>query len=744
MNKAKLLGITLICVFAVIYNACDNPVSKLTAAGTNRSITQNLGEYSEQLVAYSAGIEKTSLELFGNVTIGSQEFLFNLDESPDFIYVDYTNYGYAVFAAESLELLEFAAQGSLPYQNTRGRRYYNGPKGYFAKINEQFINEVTNESFAISASDAKAYSQTIRQTFSISERELEPEKNNGEFTRAPALPGKNVPEEGTGFISGTSADPEIYINNSHYFATSNPMHGWNEHGTCGSVAAQLLLSYNNYYNDRRIIAPEHLYGGWNNATGNNNINDPANYTNPAQNPNACVNPMLMTSQTTGSNNVYYDALITAIEPGAFSCCVPSPVIDPNTGKVKHSHTGSIPTQVTNGMKNILNGRNVSYTTNSYTVNSANIKAKINAHRPVIILMQKSLGGSNHYVVAYGYGDYKYPVGHPNAGKKYPGYIVHYGWSSDRNNVWINEAWCHTYITMQINHSHSYVSTGTFLYGQEMILRCTTCNHRKAEVFYAGGSGTLLDPYLISTPEHLANIAYENDKCFKLTNNIGLISMWTPIPKFHGVLDGNNKTISNLYLESGGGLLEENNGTIHNLIVKGHFENLHDGSSAGLISNVNHGLIKNCKTENTTNNILHLIIGTAGGITAYNYGAIENCINNASISAFWNYNRAQSMENDDTVVVSVGGISGKNYGSIAGCTNNGELYTGGMAPFFMNDGEEYLGGIAGVHAAGNITDNVNNGSILDNYGVTQNFYSHIIGSLLSGAESGNYCTCLECY
>ncbi len=122
MKKAnKLLGLALVCVLAGIYNACENPVDKLSAVDT-KSITGNPGEYSEQLTAYKTDIEKISQELFGKVIIGSKEFLFNLDESPDFIYVDFTNYGYAVFAAENLELLEYAAQGSLPYQNTRSRR----------------------------------------------------------------------------------------------------------------------------------------------------------------------------------------------------------------------------------------------------------------------------------------------------------------------------------------------------------------------------------------------------------------------------------------------------------------------------------------------------------------------------------------------------------------------------------------------------------------------------------------------
>ena len=44
-----------------------------------------------------------------------------------------------------------------------------------------------------------------------------------------------------------------YIPNYRYFLLE-PEHGENETGTCGAVAAQLMLSYHNYYSDRRIIA----------------------------------------------------------------------------------------------------------------------------------------------------------------------------------------------------------------------------------------------------------------------------------------------------------------------------------------------------------------------------------------------------------------------------------------------------------------------------------------------------------
>ena len=165
MKKARtLLGIIFVCLFAVSYSACDNPFAKLPTVGTESGIMGYLNEHSEQLTIYS-DIELISQEMFGDVRISSEEFLYNLDDSPDFIYVDFEDSGYAIFAADSLELLEYSANGSLPYQDTRARRYYNGPKAYLNKEGEQFINIITAETFSLSVNEAKARSQKTRDIF---------------------------------------------------------------------------------------------------------------------------------------------------------------------------------------------------------------------------------------------------------------------------------------------------------------------------------------------------------------------------------------------------------------------------------------------------------------------------------------------------------------------------------------------------------------------------------------------------
>lgn len=78
--------------------------------------------------------------------------------------------------------------------------------------------------------------------------------------------------------------------------------------------------------------------------------------------------------------------------------------------------------------------------------------------------------------------------------------------------------------------------------------------------YGGGTGTLIDPYLISTPAHLNNVRNNLSSHFKLTANVDLNvapyntgTGWTPIgdhtAPFTGSLDGNNFSVQNLYISS---------------------------------------------------------------------------------------------------------------------------------------------------------------------------------------------------
>ncbi|MCR4726495.1 MAG: hypothetical protein K5753_04660 [Clostridia bacterium] len=61
------------------------------------------------------GIEKNSEATFGNKKIQKIEILYSLNDSPDHLYVDFEDYGYAVFFASTMEMLEYSPQGNLPF-----------------------------------------------------------------------------------------------------------------------------------------------------------------------------------------------------------------------------------------------------------------------------------------------------------------------------------------------------------------------------------------------------------------------------------------------------------------------------------------------------------------------------------------------------------------------------------------------------------------------------------------------------
>lgn len=254
-----------------------------------------------------------------------------------------------------------------------------------------------------------------------------------------------------------------YIDNANYF-TSAPQHGTNSSGTCGAVAAQLLLSYNNYYNDRRIIEDKYL-NGYDSVTNT--------VTNTERNPNYCTNPMSMTPETLGTSGIREDG--TDVANSYFSY-----LVDKIPSSASHY-------QVKDGIQNVLSERSLEFNDGilysvsletgtlfgALSVDPSGIVTEIDAGRPTILLMQSHLGGTNHYVVAYGYNDYKYP----GSQESYLGFITHFGWGSDDLNVWVNSALCCSYIKLEIDHTHNYSSVGMIGSTNRTEYKCLDCGHR---------------------------------------------------------------------------------------------------------------------------------------------------------------------------------------------------------------------------------------------------------------------------
>jgi len=275
-----------------------------------------------------------------------------------------------------------------------------------------------------------------------------------------------------------------------------------------------------------------------------------------------------------------------------------------------------------------------------------------------------------------------------------------------------------------------------------------------------GDGTKNFPYLIENITHLGKIQmYDSSTTyFKLIDNIDLTNAWTfsvqlPLPHFYGHFDGNGKTISNLSgyspLTSGGGfgLFEENSGTIENLNVTGWIGETEE-TRTGLIAGINHGLIKKCTSRPSSR--YNMIYGTqgfnsyAGGITGYNAGTIQECINYGGVQGKNHVGGiAGSNFNSGIIVQSInfgsvqgrsntGGIVGNNNGLVALCYNTGEVY----------GNNENFGGIVGISVYGSVENTYNTGNVSggENVGgiVGRNEYSSVDYSYNTGNVSGgNY-------
>lgn len=159
-----------------------------------------------------------------------------------------------------------------------------------------------------------------------------------------------------------------------------------------------------------------------------------------------------------------------------------------------------------------------------------------------------------------------------------------------------------------------------------------------------GSGTEDDPYLIATPEHLANTVRQfPDAHFRQIIDLDLDvepfnadEGWDPIGEenpFTGVYDGNFKKISGLYISRRGfgnnnqALFHTTeNATLKNIILT-DVDILGHANLGGLVGRQNGGTISQCYVSGSIRGN-----GTIGGIAGYSTGTIENSVNMAHPAA----------------------------------------------------------------------------------------------------------------
>ena len=286
--------------------------------------------------------------------------------------------------------------------------------------------------------------------------------------------------------------------------------------------------------------------------------------------------------------------------------------------------------------------------------------------------------------------------------------------------------------------------------------------------FCGGSGTQVDPYLICNPatlDSLADFVNLGISCaglyFKVVRDLDMsgFTPWNPIgatagTPFAGHFDGNNKTISNVSINTTTqyqglfGYVQGNSASdpaeIHHVTLRGSITG--GNYTGGIVGYANY-----TKLHKLTNyaNIASTSYQYHGGIAGYCY---YNC-------------RIDSCENHGTVQGSsyTGGISGGlyYYGSIRNSNNFGNVtctyYGGGVVgyPYYYdtivnchNEGDVsstsyYVGGIAGYkYYYGYIQGCTNSGDVRGTYGlggIVGYMYSQqfIQNCSNSGDVSGSY-------
>jgi len=255
-----------------------------------------------------------------------------------------------------------------------------------------------------------------------------------------------------------------------------------------------------------------------------------------------------------------------------------------------------------------------------------------------------------------------------------------------------------------------------------------------EGYFAAGTGTEADPYIIETAEQLTAFAelvnsgadttgkffklgndiYLNDETFERDSETGEIAdlnsdslnEWTPIGTLKGSFDGDGHVISGLYINSEspmvGLFLSNFDGEIKNLgIVSSYVSNSQTkyvNSFAGAIVASNNGTITNCYNTGKVysfDSCSQTLSVYAGGIAGYNIDTITGCYSIGEVIA--SYSEYSTL----CITICAGGITGYNReGTITGCYSIGEV----IASSEYNAEYNYIcaGGIAGSNDKGTVT------------------------------------------
>ena len=193
--------------------------------------------------------------------------------------------------------------------------------------------------------------------------------------------------------------------------------------------------------------------------------------------------------------------------------------------------------------------------------------------------------------------------------------------------------------------------------------------------------------------------------------------------FNGTFDGNNKTISNIYINASKGyqaFFGVNNGNIKNIRINGNINIIGNNLYTAGIAVINKGTILNCH-----NSVLIKGYNVVAGVVASttNESIIEKCSNNVEI--YSTYGNA-------------GGIAGTNAGTIKECLNKGYIHSnitaGGIIAY------QHTGAVYNCYNTGKIESSSAIGGICGAAGISgQNaayvYNSYNVGNIIGSSWNG---------
>ncbi len=239
--------------------------------------------------------------------------------------------------------------------------------------------------------------------------------------------------------------------------------------------------------------------------------------------------------------------------------------------------------------------------------------------------------------------------------------------------------------------------------------------------------TMYAPIKISTEKELREVYKNPDMHYILTNDIAIHdrTKWEMIGStdadaedagFNGTFDGNNHTISGLYITSSDdtvygmfGVISA--GTVRNLKLIN--VDIEAKSLAGGLVGINHGYIENCQLSGRIYAEGSGSMLSCGGVVGNNYGYLENVTSNMQILT-------------SGQVLTIGGICANNEGYIYSADFTGKL----AAREDMEHSNAVAGGICGINTSGVIYDSYSDPEITARASVN---YSGGIAGIINGGE-----------